>query len=129
MKSGNKDMGKNDDALFAELLQDIDNISAPHTVDVCDKVMQQIASKPFLVPSHEKKRHTGIKIISSMAAACFAAAVILTFSISRNNLQASTSRDDMALSIIEIYDHCFYYDDEESTEDVSYNDNPMCLFI
>ena len=129
MKSRITDKGKNDDAWFAEQLQNIDNISAPHTVDVCDKVMQQIASKPFLVPTHEKKKRTGIKIISSMAAACFAAAIILTFSISRNHLQASTSQDDMAMSIIDIYDYCFDYADEEATEDASYNDNPMSLFI
>lgn len=116
-----------------ELQQALDAISQlrpSHTPDVTDSVMQRIASMPqptATTPSHR----LSMRLVSALAAACFAGIVVVTFIISHNNsnVQAANISPEMPNRLYDIYNYCHDYADDETIESAAYYDNPITDFI
>lgn len=122
---------KSTDLWFEQQIEAIRQIKPDHTPDVTDAVMRRIASmpQPMALPQTAKRRP--LRIVSSLAAACFAGAAIVTLVISRfdGSARAANISTDMGTRVFEIYQYCNDYACEENIESPAYYDNPLADFI
>ena len=118
---------KSTDLWFEQQLEALRQIKPDHTPDVTDAVMRRIAS--MAQPQAAKRRP--LRIVSSLAAACFAGAAIVTLVISRfdEGARAANISTDMGNRVFEIYQYCNDYACEENIESPAYYDNPLADFI
>lgn len=120
---------KSKDPELEKALEAIRLLKADHTPDVCDSVMRRIATMPQPMASQHSKRRP-LRIVSSLAAACFAGAVFVTFIIShREGAMAANVSPEMPNRLYDIYQYCNDYADDENIESAAYYDNPITDFI
>lgn len=106
--------------------EEIRQIHAPHVPDVTDAVMRRIEAMPLPV----SKRRVNMKVVQSLIAACFVAAVIVTILVPRNGVSAANPmQSDAAQMFFDVYEFCDSYADEEYEEDAALYDNPITDFI
>ncbi|MBP5189386.1 MAG: hypothetical protein J6031_00530 [Bacteroidales bacterium] len=122
------DKNKIKDPELEEALEAIRMLKADHTPDVTDAVMQRISNMQPLAVQEPKRRP--LRIVSGLAAACFAGIVVVTFIIShRDGVQAANISPEMPSRLFDIYQYCSDYGEEESIESAAYYDNPITDFI
>jgi len=117
----------NDEAWFRRQLELVDDIQAPRPVDVTEKVMAQVANRPFMLTKRPsaKIRH---RRVASITAACVAAAVVGFIFFPRDSVQAAkSSASTLSQRVLEIYDFCDSY--ASSTSSTSHSDNFIINFL
>lgn len=126
-----EDYGKKQDLWLAAQLDAINGINCSHSVDVTDRVMQQIASRPLLVPAHRSRRQRR-GWVSAITAACVVGLVVVIAQLPSsqpmaNNMPTVTT-SSLSERVSSIYSFCQDYASYED-DAASYHSNPVNWFI
>ena len=94
-----------------ELLNEIGNQRYPHQIDVVDRVMAQVASKPYLQPVH--RRNSWQRISAAIAAAAVLLLVVLNVAVFNSS---RIDDEGMGLMIAQYNDYSQWNTVEEVAE-------------
>lgn len=122
-----KETEKKRDMDFDMIAEAVRVLRPPHTPNTVDVVMRQIATMPLPDANSGKTRRISIRTISTVAAACFLAAVGTTLYMTHGNIQAANNAplQDINSRIYDIYNYCNDYASEEAVENSAYYDDPI----